>query len=866
MRKISLIFTFALIFLGVAQVKAETLTEGFEEISLTDANGNVLTSIYSFGYGLSNGWKVIGGTIYASAGTANYGLWTTAHEGSKSLEASYGSSNSASVVINQKLSGVFKFWARKTSTSSSTKGYITLYEAEENGDSWTVTTTALYSNNSLSTTWTEYTVDLGSEGKYVAINMIRAAIDDITYNTYMQAAGPALSVYDENNTKMSFNAPFDFGLTTPGATKTFTMKNPGTVDLDVTITTENGFTANPSEATIVAGGEQVVTVIMPEETASGALTIWPSEESGMANEFFTLQLSGEIKPVMEVYYNGSAVTDGFTDMFGKVKENVAHTYTVKNTGTKVLNLIITSDSEEFTVSEESLEIEAGNEATFDISFVYNENNIGTRNATIQLNPSTSDNNPVTINATAIVADPGTWNEDFEEGVVPTGWESTNWRISTFNGYENTTKMALAPTGSSAGTLITPRLEAKQGESLIWDAYLNWYDEALKVEYSSDDKNSWTEIYNYKTQDDSEAPSASTRNYHKVMTFVAPEDGYYYLRFTSTYSNGVDNFSGFKLALKEHDAQIVSTTIPVTGMESVEYTASVTVKETAGKEETLTATFFIGEAQMGETVTETVEANGEKTFTITFVPEEALSGNAYFVISNDDIELTTATTAVVISAIPTLDEAVGSLDDFENWGSYSAIKLKYNLKNGWNTIILPFEVNDLSIFGEGAKAWTFNGYENGNLKLSLVTSLNAQAPYIIYATEAKNEVVFTDVRNFRASTSLADLNITRDGVVFQGTYAPVAAPGMEGKYGVTSEGKIQKGSEKASIRGFRAYFENVPEGAKLSFEGIVNDDATAIDAAEVFGNQDGDIYDLSGRKVNHAQKGIYIQNGKKVVIK
>ena len=184
MRQISLLFVMLLSMMGVTQVKAETLTEGFESVTLTDANGNPLASSWSYGYGLSNGWKVIGGTIYGSAGSANYGLWTQAHEGSKSLEASYGSSNSAYVVIPEILTGEFKFWARKTSSSSSTKGTIKLFVAEENGDSYTVTSTQLYANSNLTTTWTQYTVDLGTEGVYVAINMIRAGIDDIEAEIY----------------------------------------------------------------------------------------------------------------------------------------------------------------------------------------------------------------------------------------------------------------------------------------------------------------------------------------------------------------------------------------------------------------------------------------------------------------------------------------------------------------------------------------------------------------------------------------------------------------------------------------------------------------------------------------------------------
>jgi hypothetical protein len=45
-----------------------------------------------------------------------------------------------------------------------------------------------------------------------------------------------------------------------------------------------------------------------------------------------------------------------------------------------------------------------------------------------------------------------------------------------------------------------------------------------------------------------------------------------------------------------------------------------------------------------------------------------------------------------------------------------------------------------------------------------------------------------------------------------------------------------------------------------------EDATGISAIEKAGMQNGDIYNLQGQKVNRAQKGVYIVNGKKVILK
>ena len=95
--------------------------------------------------------------------------------------------------------------------------------------------------------------------------------------------------------------------------------------------------------------------------------------------------------------------------------------------------------------------------------------------------------------------------------------------------------------------------------------------------------------------------------------------------------------------------------------------------------------------------------------------------------------------------------------------------------------------------------------------------------------------------------------------------------MQGKYGVVSStGKIQKGGAGASMRGFRAYFE-LPasaDGSKLMMVFVEEDgSATSINGIENTVADNADAFDLTGRKVNGNKKaGVYIVNGKKVVVK
>jgi len=664
------------------------------------------------------------------------------------------------------------------------------------------------------------------------------------------------------------------------------------------ITTSYNTRTLTSPAITVAEGQKLVIYAKGGNTYSAKLTVKASTDNGStwttAKEFTTelrnnttdyvvlvvdnieagnykLQFEGcyvTISDINGYTYNLNAplleVTPDEDFDAGVVTANKTKTYTVKNVGTGTLTVNIASDNELFIVNPKQLEV-TDEAKEFTVTFNVEEGVYGKFNANITVTPTYDETAVVTIGASAKVKDPDVWEEDFEEGKLPTGWVANNWTIGTFDSYDNKTYMALAPSSSTAGTLITPCLTAKENDVLTWDAYLNWYDEALIVEYSNDEQATWTPIYNYKTQEDTDAPTTSPRYYHKEMSFTAPAEGNYYLRFTSTYQNGVDNFNGFKLNLKEHDAQITSTDIPATGNQYIKYTATVTVKEMAGKEEELTAKFFIGETQYGKDVVETVEASGTKTFTVTFTPEEAVSGGAYFTIENSDVKLKTDEVEVTITAAPLLDEATGDLRSFENFGSYPVIAFKYSLKTGWNTIILPFEVSDLSVFGEEVKAYAFTDYNtaDGKLSFSTVSSFNAQTPYILYATEAKSELVFRNVTNFRTSTVATDLSLTHDGATFQGTYEPIS---MEGKYGVVpSDGRIALGTSGSSIDGFRAYF-TLPAGSPAPTLSIDGGEATAIGTLRMNMGEDNVIFDLNGRRVETPDKGVYIINGKKVMVK
>ena len=210
--------------------------------------------------------------------------------------------------------------------------------------------------------------------------------------------------------------------------------------------------------------------------------------------------------------------------------------------------------------------------------------------------------------------------------------------------------------------------------------------------------------------------------------------------------------------------------------------------------------------------------------------------------------------------------------------YKTCSLKYTAKQGWNTIILPFGWSDYktNLFGSGIIPYELISYE-GNILTFGVPNYNiisANKPYLVYAPNATGEQVTVTVEN--KYINYASHASSANGITFQGTYAPMPAGSLVGKYGVTSDGKLAKGGSGAWMKGYRAYLTGLPTGAQARIIVIDGDDETTdigglaqIVDDEILGKGGSKApraYNLQGQQVRNGKKGIYVVNGKKIVVK
>lgn len=195
-----------------------------------------------------------------------------------------------------------------------------------------------------------------------------------------------------------------------------------------------------------------------------------------------------------------------------------------------------------------------------------------------------------------------------------------------------------------------------------------------------------------------------------------------------------------------------------------------------------------------------------------------------------------------------------------------VKLTRAVREGINSFVLPFYVGAGDL-GADALA-TFKEVNGQSLVFTKADHAEANMPFITIglknAADKKEFTFFGNEKRFEVTPTKS----TESTPAFKGVYALQSAKGL---YGINADGKLQKGGTDAKIKSFHAFYQ-AAEGqtapAKISFEG----EATGINNVAATTVANGAVYDLSGRRVAEKLagaslvKGIYVVNGKKVVVK
>lgn len=204
-----------------------------------------------------------------------------------------------------------------------------------------------------------------------------------------------------------------------------------------------------------------------------------------------------------------------------------------------------------------------------------------------------------------------------------------------------------------------------------------------------------------------------------------------------------------------------------------------------------------------------------------------------------------------------------------------IRFTRPLKNGWNSICLPFNMSAFDFENStDTKLQALASYDGEVLNFEEVENLEANVPYLVYITGDNTEDGMFHGFNIGTEVFAADPQAQcRGGFCFQGNYTPSFA--MRNRYGVADHGAegqfIQKGGETSTLPATGAYFtaSGKPASVKLNLGGEV----TGIDSNGVIisDTTSAPVFDLKGVRVSNGSleglpKGLYIQGGKKVYVK
>lgn len=203
---------------------------------------------------------------------------------------------------------------------------------------------------------------------------------------------------------------------------------------------------------------------------------------------------------------------------------------------------------------------------------------------------------------------------------------------------------------------------------------------------------------------------------------------------------------------------------------------------------------------------------------------------------------------------------------------------------WSTICLPFDMDEDQVktaFGDDVqlaklKSWSSNKngseVESINIVFQEETEVDARYPYVIKVSSPVSSFSVEDAYLDVETQPETEVGKKSKGTLgtFTGSFTPttIKANGM-----FLSDNKFYYSTGETKMKGFRAYFtfqdvlaEVMNAGARITLS-FVNNEATGIKTISRT-NESGVWYMADGRKLTKlpTKKGVYVRNGKKVIIK
>lgn len=483
------------------------------------------------------------------------------------------------------------------------------------------------------------------------------------------------------------------------------------------------------------------------------------------------------------------------------------------------------------------------------------------------------------------------------GKLSINWTSINKGIyikSIEVTYEATTGKP-APALSFAEASVTKNLNESGGIISLQTISKPEDLDASAITYKSSDNETAEvdggNIYMYKTGTVTiTATSAETDKYaagtasYKLVIVDSSSAETKSVTFIAGQQMGTQDANGKKDEMSQDGVTVLSTNAALAAKSTLdEYTyrfymrSQTTISTKVGK---ITEIYFVGSGNK-DRYSLTNLSSTDNNYTSTQDDYGVWTGSAKEVVFNASAQVR-AVQIIVTIVMPksyTLDET-STQNVIENC-SYANVTLKRTVESShWNTFCVPFSLTADQItkyFGEGTLLRTYEGDFNNNIaNFKVVDNIEAGKPYLLKPGNAVVEnptfeevsVVATNLDTYKNPQAVGD------AAVFQmkGIYNHITLAQNETNL-YLGEGNLfyyPADAEACEMNGLRAYFI-VPENTDIN-KLRANIDGTATSLGAIFNTEENNapVYNLHGQRVGSSlgslKSGIYIKNGKKVVVK
>lgn len=486
------------------------------------------------------------------------------------------------------------------------------------------------------------------------------------------------------------------------------------------------------------------------------------------------------------------------------------------------------------------------------------------------------------------------------GKLSINWTSINKGIyikSIEVTYEATTGKP-APALSFAEASVTKNLNESDGIISLQTISKPADLDASAITYkSSDNKTAEVDggnIYMFKTgtvtitatSAETDKYAAGTASYKLVIVDPSSAETKS-VTFIAGQQMGTQNANGKKDEMSLDGVTVSSTNAALAASstlgEYTEYTyrfymqSQTTISTKVGK---ITEIHFVGSGNKNNYSLKNLSST-DKNYTSTQDDYGVWTGSAKEVVFKASPQVRAAQIIVTI-AMPksyTFDET-STQNVIENC-SYANVTLKRTVESShWNTFCVPFSLTADQVnkyFGEGTLLRTYEGDFNNNIaNFKVVDNIEAGKPYLLKPGNAVVEnptfeevsIVATNLDTYKNPQAVGDAAMFQ----MKGIYNHVTLAQNETNL-YLGEGNLfyyPADAEACEMNGLRAYFI-VPENTDIN-KLRANIDGTATSLGAIFNTEENNapVYNLQGQRVGSSlgslKSGIYIKNGKKVVVK